>query len=162
MCPELFDGARSPDVDTVIRRTQRARREQRRRHDEDGSSLEDHERGSFRAPDRADCSERSWFQSVDDADTVRIDHRLFRQGGRLVDFAIVVLAIDLDGQWAERARADCCHGHVHLHHTNGSITSLAPLRAVEDVARHFDQASDRISQYAVTIRDMKGRADQDA
>ncbi|UBQ01834.1 MULTISPECIES: hypothetical protein [Curtobacterium] len=146
----------------MIRRTQRARRDQRRAHEEMSAGLDHQDRGQYRPPHRDDCSERSWFQSVDDADTIRIDHRLFRCNGKLVDFAIVVLAVDLDGRWVERARADCCHGHVHLHHTNGSVSSIAPLHRVEDVDRSFEQASDRVFEYAITIRDMKGRREHDA
>jgi hypothetical protein len=113
----------------------------------------DQERGSYQPPDRSECSQRAWYQSLDDADTIRVDHRLFRSGGRLVDFAILVLAVDIDGEWSERARADCCHGHVHLHHVNGEVTSIGPLHEDGDVARLFECASALVTDYAITIRD---------
>lgn len=119
----------------------------------------DQERGRFRPPDRRDCVERSWYQSLDDTDTMRLDHRLYRADGRLVDFALIVIALQLDGAWREVARVDCCHGHVHLHHEDGTVSSIGPLHHVADVAEHLDAALVRLTAYAVTIRDMRGSDD---
>ncbi|GAA1494558.1 hypothetical protein [Curtobacterium herbarum] len=74
-----------------------------------------------------------------------------------MDFAILVLSLDIDGTWIERARADCCHGHVHLHHVTGEVQSIGPLHNEDDVARLFDTASALVTKYAITLRDTKGK-----
>ena len=145
----------------MARRTQHSRREERRARAQAERLVAEQERGRYRAPDRRDCAERAWYQSVDDADTVRISHRIFRSGGRLVDFVVLVQTLQLDGTWAEAARADCCHGYVHLHHANGQVSAIGPLHDVGDVASLFDVASTQVLTYAVTIRDMKGSGDGD-
>ena len=80
---------------------------------------------------------------------------------RLVDFVVLVQTLQLDGTWTEAARADCCHGYVHLHHANGQVSAIGPLHDVGDVASLFDVASTQVLTYAVTIRDMKGSGDGD-
>jgi hypothetical protein len=141
----------------MARRTQQQRRDERRARAAAERVAADQTRGEYRPPDRSTCSERSWYQSVDDADTVRVDHRLFRSDGKLVDFAILVHTLDIDGEWVEAARVDCCHGHVHLHHTSGEVSGIGPVHGADDVAALFAVASDQAMRYAVTIRDMKGR-----
>lgn len=78
-----------------------------------------------------------------------------------MDFVILVHTVDLDGAWAETARIDCCHGYVHLHHANGTVSAVGPVHEVGDIPGLFDVASDRAMRYAVTIRDMKGRDERD-
>jgi hypothetical protein len=145
----------------MARSTQQQRRDERRARATAERVTADQTRGEYRPPDRSTCTERSWYQSVDDADTVRVDHRLFRSGGRLVDFAILVHTLDIDGEWIEAARVDCCHGYVHLHHTSGEVSSIGPVHRADDVAALFAVASDQAMRYAVTIRDMKGRDERD-
>ncbi|RPE77864.1 MULTISPECIES: hypothetical protein [unclassified Frondihabitans] len=73
----------------------------------------------------------------------------------MVDFAVIVKTQQLDGEWEEVARIDCCHGHAHLHHLNGTVTSLAPLHSWEDVNANVALALTAAQNYATTIRDVK-------
>jgi hypothetical protein len=140
----------------VVRRNQQQRRDERRDAAAAFDSVADQTRGSYRPPDRASCREKSWVQSIDDADTIRVHTSIWRRDGRIVDFALVVLVAGIDWSWTETARIDCCHGHVHQHHEDPAHrTSLKPLHVVDDVESGYEIASIRIVRYAITIRDRR-------
>ena len=55
----------------------------------------------------------------------------------MVKFVVSFLALGPTGP-TEVEYIDSCHGHVHLHHMNGTTPPLAKLDSTEDVQRAFD------------------------
>lgn len=143
----------------MTRRSQQPRREQQKAERETQSVLTDQTRGVYVPPPRNECEEKSWEQSADAADTIRVSVHIWRQGAKIVDFALILQVPNLAGIWAEIGRMDCCHGHAHLHHKSGFISTSTPLHSVDDVRNAFDVANTRIMDYATTIRDMRDNDD---
>lgn len=144
---------------TMMRRNQQDGREERRARRAAEQALDDQDHGEYVPPARSECSPKDWYESIDDADTLRIEYRLWRKDGRLVDFAIILLGVDMDGEWVEVARMDCCHGYAHLHHVEGKTSAVKPLHTADDVPEAFEIASIRIVHYAATIRDVRNSDD---
>ena len=68
--------------------------------------------GSYQ-PDRSRCVERAWSYYADEECTVEVQTHIWHENGRLVDFAIVFLALSPTGP-TELERIDCRHGSTHL------------------------------------------------
>lgn len=92
----------------MVRRAQQGKRALQRARDETERQLGS-DKGSYRPPPREVCDPKSWYQTFDDASTVRVSIMLWRQNGRLVDFVILV-ELSAWNAWTEVSRIDCCHG----------------------------------------------------
>ncbi|MCS5732393.1 DUF7718 family protein [Herbiconiux daphne] len=142
----------------VRREQQRKRAESRAQKSVDRTVAEQHH-GSYRPPPRGDCVEKEFVQPLDDAYTLRIDTRLWRREGRLVDFVLLLQAPDWEG-WTTLSRVDCCWGFCHLHPPGddnaGRHEPIMRLDTVDDVESAHEIAYDRLSRLGYTIRDRRG------
>ena len=141
----------------MIRRTQQKRSDEKRAQQSLLDGIAEQARGDYRAPDRSECSVKSWYSSLDDADTLRVDYRIWRLSGRLVDF-VILLQVAVWDDWENVARVDCCHGHCHLHPPDderiggGESRSICRLDAVDDAAGAFDAAVEEIESAGRRLR----------
>lgn len=89
----------------------------------------------------------------DDANTLRAQFIIWRQGGRLVDFVANIQELTLDG-WVSLERFDCCHGHCHHHPLNDELPplSISRLDTVEDVKRAFVEVERLVDERVRIIR----------
>jgi hypothetical protein len=144
----------------MVRRDQQARAEEKRVQAEIERALSG-EVGGYLPPPRGECREKSWYQAVDDADTIRIRFRSWRKGAVLADFAISVDILDIDA-WVTVARVDCTGGTCHLHPPDDldSHVVLVSLNDAGDLRSAFEVASGRLHEIAIMMRD-KGRNDDD-
>ncbi|KUI37591.1 hypothetical protein AU195_18255 [Mycobacterium sp. IS-1496] len=139
----------------MTRRGQQAKRELRRAQREVGEQLQsDH--GAYEPPPRDDCVLRDWETPYDDANTVRIQFLLWKQGGVLVDFVVNVQELASEG-WTTVEHFDCCHGHCHLHPQSGvEPESITRLDEVADVQRAFSAVAHEADERARIIRGKGG------
>ena len=105
--------------------------------------------GSYQ-PDRSRCVERAWSYYADEECTVEVQTHIWHENGRLVDFAIVFLALSPTGP-TELERIDCRHGSTHLHLGNGETVLLAKLDSIDDVQPAFDAVEPVAQERAVIL-----------
>jgi hypothetical protein len=144
------------------RREQQQRSAERRaRKQFEQQTQQNIERGQYVPPPRAECHEKTFFVSLDDQYTVRIDHRLWRHHGRTVDFVLLLQVPDWADQWQTIARIDCCHGHCHMHppDSDAAARSIHRLESVADVEAAYPVATAQFEEYGRRIRDMRGNGD---
>ena len=137
----------------MVRRAQQGKRALQRARDETERQLGS-DKGSYRPPPREVCDPKSWYQTFDDASTVRVSIMLWRQNGRLVDFVILVESSAWNA-WTEVSRIDCCHGFCHVHRPGREAEqeSLMRLDTIDDVEPAQRLASQTAEQIARTLRD---------
>jgi len=136
----------------MTRRGQQDRNALRRARRDADAALESG-KGSYEPPERAACHFRQWETPFDDANTVSAQFNVWRDGNRIVDFAIAVRRLSTDG-WSTIETIDICHGHCHHHKTPGADPeSIMQLDSVDEVQRAFDQANDLIGERMRIIRD---------
>jgi len=70
--------------------------------------------------------------------------------GRIVDFAIQQEA-ELDGDWAEVARIDCCHSTIHRHQFNQAGTDTYDRRVIQNIPKEGWDVVNAAFQGAVDV-----------
>lgn len=121
-----------------MRRGQQAKKAERRARRNAEAELTS-QQGEYRA-DRAACRVgQPWHQTGDSANTVRLEHHIWRLGGKLADFVINAQVLTADG-WVTVEYVDCCHGYCHHHAQNGSERAIKRLDTIDDVAAAFSEA----------------------
>ncbi|MFT4135345.1 hypothetical protein [Microbacterium sp.] len=143
----------------MVRRDQQPRRDEKRAQREVERALLTH--GSYQPPPRGECRAKTWFQSIDDADTIRIYFRTWRKGSVLADFALSVEIADVN-RWTIVARVDCTGGTCHLHPPEDLDRHevLMLLNDAGDMRTAFTVAYERLAQISRMIRDT-GRSDDE-
>lgn len=111
--------------------------------------------GTYVAPRRSACQHRQWVESADDAGTLQIQVNIWKHGGAVVDFVMILQGFGPSG-WMDIERVDCCHGHCHLHPAtgDGAPESIHQLDSVDDVKEAVDRASIELIARARIIRNM--------
>lgn len=110
--------------------------------------------GSYIPPDRSKCRHYQWEIAVDDLSTIKLQFRIWRLDGNLVDFVVIVERLTSSG-WTPVERFDCCHGHCHLHVDNDEDgpRSIHRLDNVEDVEAAFIKVEKAADERARIMRD---------
>lgn len=139
----------------MVRRGQQGQRQVRKAARKTVAALESPQ-GTYR-PDRANCRQRQWDTSYDDANTVRLQFIIWSRGKTLVDFVVNVQVLASDG-WDTVEYFDCCHGHTHLHTHNSELEPriIAQLDTPGNVKHAFVQVEHEADNRARIIRDRRG------
>lgn len=137
----------------MVRRHQQEQRELRRASKAASEELAS-PHGSYIPPDRDTCRHYQWETAVDDLATIKLYFRIWRLGGKLVDFVVMVQRLGSSG-WVDVERFDCCHGHSHLHVDNAEneTQSIHTLDCVEDVKVAFVKVEKAADERARIMRD---------
>jgi hypothetical protein len=123
----------------VVRRGQQGKRAVQRAQRKVSELLDSSEQGAYQTPDRGECIPQQWEIAYDDANTVRLQFFLWREGGRIAEFVVNVQVLASEG-WDTVEYFDCCHGHCHLHATNDTdVRTIMRLDGIDDVERAFRQ-----------------------
>ncbi|MCS5497648.1 hypothetical protein NY547_10405 [Cnuibacter physcomitrellae] len=140
----------------MVRREQQRRRNERRAAKDSLLRLTDQTRGTYLPPDRQECFAKGYYETLDDSNTLRIETRIWRSEKRLVDFVLILRALDWD-EWTTIARVDCCWGFCHLHppEDESRHEPIARLDSVDDVERAFRLAHQRLTEVGYRIRDRR-------
>jgi hypothetical protein len=101
---------------------------------------------SWQMPPPDECEEDEFYV---DFDRHRVHQRLRTWRGQLVEFSVVLQVHTPGGGWVTVARADTCHGEVHIHRYSraGRERRKSVIRSVialDDVAAGYDDACDML------------------
>lgn len=136
----------------MTRRNQQGRNALRKARRDTDAALGS-EKGAYEPPEREACNAHQWEMPYDDANTISAQFNIWRQGGRIVDFAVAVRRLSAAG-WSLVESLDICHGHCHLHRDpDGEPEPVMRLDSVDDVERAFGQVNDLVSERMRIIRD---------
>lgn len=117
------------------------------------------EKGDYVPPDRTECVEKEWHQSLDDSGDIRVEIRVWRHEGRMVDFVLLVQIGDWsqDGSWEQVARVDCAGGRCHIHppESPDEHQLIHRLDTVDDVEIAYRAANSIAMTVAAMIRDRR-------
>lgn len=117
------------------------------------------ERGDYTPPDRSECTEKEWQQSVDDSGDVRVETRIWRHEGRLVDFVLLVQVGNWgdESEWEQVARVDCTGGRCHIHPPEDleDHQFIHRLDTIDDVEIAYRHANSIVMTVATMIRDRR-------